>query len=375
VPALITEPRAGVDATLDAVAAYGLAGSRRALPTAPLSRALWPTFLGEVARERLAGLLGAAIIDGAFPVSAEQFEAAATLQTQVAATALLVERLLLVVAERLGQSGVDFRVLKGPAVAHLDYADPALRCFGDLDVLVRTVDFAPAVALLESDGGHRESPELRRGFDERFGKGAMIAMPGDLEVDLHRTFVAGPLGMTIDLEGLFLTATPFRVGNRQLAGLGTEERFLHACIHAGVGRPARLCSLRDIAQMLLRGDLDTDRVHALAHSWRATAVVARAVHLAWRTLDIADSMPLTAWAARYRFDASDNRLLDAYLGGDQSYTRQAIATLRVIPRHRDKVAYARSLLFPGRRYLDVRNDGRIRHVVRGAGHLRSGLPR
>ena len=374
-PALIVESGAGVEATLDAVAAYGLAGSRRALPSTPLSRSEWTEFLDAVARERLAGMLGAAIGDGAFAVSAEQIEAAATLQTEVAATALLVERLLLVVADRFSENEIDFRVLKGPAVAHLDYPDPSLRCFGDLDVLVRTADFKRAVEVLESDGGHRESPELRRGFDERFGKGAMIAMPGDLEVDLHRTFVAGPLGMTIDLDGLFRTATPFRVGNRQLAGLGTEERFLHACIHAGVGHPARLCSLRDIAQMLLSGDLDTDRLHRLAHSWRASAVVARAVRLAWNTLDIADSLPLTAWAGRYRFDANDSRLLDAYLGGDQSYTRQAIATFRVIPRHRDKLAYARSLLFPGRRYLDVRNDGRIRHVLRGAGHLRSGLPR
>jgi hypothetical protein len=217
---------------------------------------------------------------------------------------------------------------------------------------------------------------MRRGFDHRFGKGATIAMPGDLEIDLHRTFVAGPLGMTLDHDSLFATATPFVLGGCRLDGLGTEERFLHACVHAGLGRPARLNSLRDVAEMALGGRLDLDRVYALAGSWRACAVVARAVNLTWTQLDLADSVPLSAWAQRYRPDASETRLIGAYVGGDRSYTRQALATLRVIPRLRDKAAYARSLLFPARRYLDARaGGGRLDHVRRGTAHLRWGTPR
>ena len=76
-PALTAEPLAGVDTTLEAVAAYGLAGSRRAMPTQPLDRSAWHAFIAGVARERLAGLLGSAILDGALPVSDEQLEEAA----------------------------------------------------------------------------------------------------------------------------------------------------------------------------------------------------------------------------------------------------------------------------------------------------------
>jgi hypothetical protein len=376
VPELTTDPSAGVVPVLGAVAAYGLRGARLALPLVPLDDAAWRAFLDEVAYERLAGLLAAAILDGAFPATDAQIEEAASLHTEVAVVALLLERLLLVVADRFAGIDLEFRVLKGPSVAHVDYPEPSLRCFGDLDLLVRGSDFARAVAALEGDGGHRGVPELRRGFDHRFGKGATIAMPGDLEIDLHRTFVAGPLGMTVDHDGLFATSTPFALGDRELVGLGTEERFLHACVHAGLGRPARLFSLRDVAQMSLSANgLDLDRVHRLADSWRARAVVARAVNLAWAAFDLADSVALSAWAESYRPDASETRMLDSYVGGDRSFTRQAIATLRVIPRRRDKVAYARSLVFPERRYLEARAGGRFDHVRRGTTHLRWGIPR
>jgi hypothetical protein len=375
VPELIAEPSAGFGPPLVGVAAYGLAGSRCALPGVPLAEADWRGFLDKVAQERLAGLLGIAIQRGAFPVTDRQLDEAATLQTEVAVVALLLERLLLLVSEQFDAADLDFRVLKGPSVAHVDYPDPSVRGFGDLDLLVRAEDFARAVELLEAGGGRRGIPELRHGFDHRFGKGAVIVMPDDLEIDLHGSFVAGPLGMTIDLEGLFATSTSFALGDRYLAGLGTEERFLHACIHAGLGRPASLHSLRDVAQMGLRPDLDLDRVHGLARSWRATAVVARAVNMAWTKLDLADSVAVSAWASRYRPDRADLRLLDAYVGGDRSFTRQAIATLRVIPRRRDKVAYLRSLVLPQRRYLEARGTTRLEHVRRGTAHLQWGIPR
>jgi hypothetical protein len=375
VPELTSAAFVDVVPALEAVAAYGLVGSRRALPQAPLAAAVWPAFFERVAEERLAGLIALAVLDGAFPVTAEQAEEVATLQTETAVVALQLERLLLTVAERFAAVGVDVRVLKGPSVAHVDYPDPSLRCFGDLDLLVRGDEFATAVAALEAEGGHRAVPEMRRGFDQRFGKGAMLTMPGELEIDLHRTLVAGPLGMTIDLDDLFASPTEFRIGGVRMLGIGAEERFLHACIHAGLGRPAGLYSLRDIAQMGLFGNLDLDRVRALAASWRARAVVARAVNLAWTTLDIADSVPVSAWAGRYHPEANEHRMIDAYIGGDRSYTRQALATVRVIPRRRDKVAYVRSLLYPQRSFLDSRDGNRIDHVRRGSTHLRWGIPR
>jgi hypothetical protein len=363
---------ATVEPFLDAVAAYGFAGSRRAFPVEPLDGSVWPTFLTRIARQRIAGLLAAAIGDDAFPVTGEQRSEVAELQTQVAIATLILERLLLDVADRFDAEKLDFRVLKGSAVAHIDFPDPELRSFGDVDMLVRAADFGRAVAVLEMMGGRRGVPELRPGFDRRFGKGAVIKMPEDLEIDLHRTFVAGALGMTIDLDGLFERKTPFTLGDRELFALGREERFLHACINAALAHEVSRHHLRDVAQMILNNRLDPDRVVVVAERWKCGAVAARAIDLTWTTLDLADSVPLSAWAARYQSRSHERRVLNSYVGGDGSYTRQAISAIRVIPLWRDKLAYARALLFPQQRHLDARSSGRFRHLWRGAGHLRGG---
>ena len=360
-----------LDATLAALAGYGLVGCGRSLPDAPLGEADWSAFLAAAARQRLVGFLAAAVVDESFPVSEAQYEATATLHAEVAALALSLERLLLTVCERLTIEGIEFRVLKGPALAHIDYSDPALRSFSDIDLLVRTADFGAAIAVLEAADGQRNVPEIRPGFDRRFGKGATVSMPEDLEVDLHRTFVAGPLGLTIDLEELFAGSTVFELGDRKLAALAAEERFLQICFNAGLGRPAGLHALRDVAQFALAGELDLDRVFDLAQRWQAPAVVARAVNLTWSTLALGDSVPLSAWAHRYHPQPREASVLRAYIGGDQSYTRQALAAIRVIPRRRDRVAYARALLFPGRAHLEARHQSRLGHLLHGTRHLHS----
>ncbi|MDQ1532565.1 MAG: hypothetical protein QOF28_326, partial [Actinomycetota bacterium] len=116
----------------------------------------------------------------------------------------------------------------------------------------------------------------------------------------------------------------------------------------------------------------TNRVIRVAERWRCGAVVARAIELTWSTLDLADAVPLSAWAGRYQSQTHERRVLNSYVSGDGSYTRQAISAIRVIPRRRDKLAYARALLFPQQGHLEARSSGRFRHLWRGAGHLRGG---
>ncbi len=366
---LISPPAITVDPRLSALAAFGLTGCRRPLPSAPLEPAEWSQLLGDVVHERLVGMLSAAILAGSFPVTDAQFDAVAALHTETAVVNLLLERLLVHTVDHFTVEGVDARVLKGPALAHLDYDDPSQRGFADIDVLVRTADFDAAVSLLEQVGGRRRVPELRPGFDSRFGKGATMVMPDGLEVDLHRTFVAGPLGLTIDLDGLFEGSAPFMLANRKLEALPREERFLQACFGTGLGRPSPLHALRDVVQFALCEELDVERVSDLARHWQAQAVVARAVNLAWATFDLADAVPLSGWARLYRAERTELRVLDAYVGGDQSYTRQALAAIRVIPRRRDQLAYARALLFPEREHLAARRTSRLGHLRHGTRHL------
>ena len=160
-----------VGSVVAAVAAFGLAGSPR-LPDAPLDPAAWSGLLSDVTRERIEGLLGAAVAAGALVVTDEQLHDVRSVAQRRAALALGLERELLLTHEALEKAGIAHRVLKGHAWAHTVYPDPSWRAFGDVDLLVGTDDWDRAVEVLESTGVRRTLPEVRPGFDRRFGKDA-----------------------------------------------------------------------------------------------------------------------------------------------------------------------------------------------------------
>lgn len=359
-----------------AVAAYGLPGTRTELPTSPLATSDWQALLGVVEAERLSGLLAAAIADHALPATEEQREEAARLELEWACHALLLERTLLELSERLEAAGVRHLALKGSAFAHSVYPSPSLRSFGDVDVLVPGSRFDEAIAVVTAWGGRRRYPEPRPGFVGRFGKGAAVVLPDGIEIDVHRTFVAGPLGLRIDLGGLFATAVPITIGGRVLARLAPEEAFLHACYHTALGgRTARLVPQRDLAQMLLTTEVDLDRVHRLAAAWSGRAVVARAVTGAWASLALPDAHPLATWATGYDPTPAERRALRLYVGASRSYARQTAASVAAVPGWWAKGAYLRALLFPGREYLATREGTyrrRLRHGIDLVRHLGQG---
>lgn len=355
-----------LDPVAIAVAAHRLAGAVAPGIDRPLDGSAWRRLETTVRRQRLTGLLVAAIEDGALPATSEQRAAAVADHRAAVVADLHLERLLLHVADALDLADIEFRVLKGAAVAHLDYAEPTLRSFGDVDVLVRGDDFDAAVQALARAGIHRKVAEFRPHFDARYGKGATLVDDAGLEVDLHRTFVAGPFGMTIELDQLFRTATTFTVAGRDLPALGHEERLLHACYHAAIGRGfPRLVPLRDVAEILLGGRADEDGVLSVASAWRGRAVAARAITTTWTTLELADATPLTTWATRYEPAEDEARMLVGYTGTRWSYGAQAIAALRVIPGVRAKAAYVRALTLPRRRALDERGDSPVHRWRRG----------
>lgn len=334
-----------------AVAAYGLPGTLAELPSAPLDGATWDALLYNAREQRVTGLLAWAIMDAAFAATEAQAAAASAAHTEAMASALTLEWALIDAITTLGKAGIETRVLKGPAAAHLDYPDPALRGFGDIDVLIRSADFRRAVELLTKAGYRRRYPEPRRGFDERFGKGASLRGPSGLEIDLHRTLALGPFGLRIPVAELWEAGSAVALGDLTVVALPAELRLLHACYHAALGhRVPRLVPLRDIAQLLLFGGIDQEWVLAAAGRWGGQAVVAHAVGRAWAGLQISDVLALSAWAEQYLPTSAEKRDLSCYHDADASYATKAAAALRALPKIRDKLAYGAALAIPRREY-------------------------
>ncbi len=348
-----------------AVTAHGLDGAL-ALPGAPVEPPIWAHLMAVARHERITGFLVEAILAGALPVTAEQADEAKVAHRASMATALALEATLVETAALLEQAGVDHRVLKGTAVAHLDYPHPWLRSFGDVDLLVRSSQYDHAIETLVAAGHRRDFPEPRPGFNRRFGKGSCLIGPTGYEIDLHRTLAMAPYGLRVGLDDLWRRSSAFELAGRLFNALGPEERFLHACFHAVLGNsPPRLAALRDVAQMHLARPLDLDLTRRLSQSWAADAVVARAVTMAGEVLGLGSDGPLSRWTAGFSPGRRDRRFLSVYTGVTPNYAAKSFAAVRAIPRLRDKAAFVFALALPNRRYLEQRQEQPLQRWRRG----------
>jgi putative nucleotidyltransferase-like protein len=350
------------------VAGYGLPGAAVALPQALLDDKAWEAVLAGVSGQRLTGHMVRALDDGAFMANDDQQAAALEAHERALAVELVLERLLLTTMYQLDAASIAARVLRGPAVAHSVYLDPGLRSFADVDVLVASWDYDAALALLCAHGARRRYQEPRKGFDRRFGKGVCLEIPGGLglEIDLHRTFVAGPFGLAVDTGALFESSTTFHLGGQELHGLDPESRFLDSCFHAALGRKQpRLVAWRDVAQMILCAPLDADRVRERCRAWRCGVVVQRAIGLAWDAFALDSTPEVVRWARSQESSVFEQRALRAYVSSDRSYASQAVAGLQAVRSRREKVRYATALLVPNRAYVRMR-EGSYRRRVRRA---------
>jgi hypothetical protein len=339
-----------VPAIAASVAATGLPVTRVTPVPKPLPDEEWDALRTLVIQERICGHLVAAVERDQVARTPEQADQATRAHERALALDLELERLLCRTITSLREHAIEVRVLKGPAVAHLDYANPALRSFGDIDLLVPSASYYDAVGVLVAEGGEPAFAEPRPGFTARFGKGVCVRTSGGLEIDLHRNFVAGPFGLTLDPDELFETPHPFELAGVHMSALGQTDRFLHACYHAALGgREPRLSTLRDVAEIALGDRLDVEAAIAQATRRRSSAVVQRALALTAERLSVQFPSELANWACTYAPSDFERRCLKAYVDPSRSYGSQALAGVRALPTFHDRVAYVREPIRPVRR--------------------------
>ncbi len=346
------------DRSIAAVSASGLPSAHR-LPIRPLDDDAFADLLVQCERHRVLGLLGVAVRDGAFPVTDAQRDDVASTWEAWLAHAVRVERVLLEILDALEPEPVTILALKGLALAHTSYPEPDARVFGDVDVLVAPGGLHRAAdALVRTFGGTRAEPELRPGFDDRFGREAMVRVR-NIEIDLHRTFVNGAYGSRIGLESLFAAPDEVTIGDRGVPVPAPAHRLLHAAYASTLSDwPPRLIAYRDLAQVITHDDPAPETVLATAEAWRAEAVLAAGITDAWRTLRLTDRPALLEWADRYRATRRDRVLMAASRGPARGYTSQLTSVI-AIPGFRDRVAFLRAITWPSAEYRDARQLGRF----------------
>lgn len=354
-----------------AVAGHGH-GSVHVLPATPVPDPIFDSLLEVGRRDRLTGAIAQLVAEGALPVTERQRNILTEGHLDWIRHVVQIERVLVDVGRCYSEAGIDVRVVKGAALAHLVYADPSWRVFSDIDLVVPSDQFDEAARLACTMlGGEQPVPEIRPGFDHKFGKEALIEI-GRVELDIHRTFVTGPFGLTIDLDDLFRPGLSFHIGENRFSALDGASMFMHAAYNLALGDyPVRLCSLRDLMVVYERLNIDTSTIAATAVEWRSTAVVQRAAQLAVDLLGL-DSSHGLANLGRLAVPRREAWLLRSYLTSARSYSRP-LASVVVIPGLRNKMRYATSLFAPSDDYLRSRGWTERGHLrVAANGLLRRG---
>lgn len=339
-----------------AIAGFGLPGVPEPEPAA-LDGETWPRLLSRIRAERITGLAVESAAAGWLRVTDEQAAVLLDAHRDAMTWCLKVERKLFALADAFDTEGIGFAVLKGTSVAHTMYADPSLRSFADVDLLVSTADYERACALLGRLGHRRQRPEPRRGFEVRFGKASVHTNPDDrIEVDLHRTLVLGPFGLWIDPDELLERREPFLLAGRKLHKLDDTGMLLNVAMHAALGWwPPKLVPLRDVQEVSRAGAIEWPTLERWATSWRLKAVLDAAFNLSSSTLGA--ERPAGSESLARSIPDAERRALRRYEGTDRAAGGTAVATIRAIPGVRSKAAYIGALTFPDRRFLEARADG------------------
>lgn len=130
-------------------------------------------------------------------------------------------------ARKLHDAGIDVLFLKGVALAHVFYADPALRPMSDIDILIRPGQIAAATAVCRQLGWR---PLFEPGDLFPLDQGVHFTLGTEFQLDLHwRAFWEFRPSISDDI--LWDQAIPFRIGAMPARSLNATALLLHVCMH------------------------------------------------------------------------------------------------------------------------------------------------
>lgn len=331
----------------------------------PLPAGSEPSFVGLARMWRVAGPVVTAADAGFADLPSTVVDDLAEVHLDSMRWCLHLETRLLEIHDWFEAAGVtDWLVIKGPAVAHLDYSDPSLRSFADLDILIAGHDMDRALEVLGEHGAARRIPERRPGFDRRFIKGVGTTCADGVEIDVHRSLTGGPHGFRIPLDRLFAESEPFEIGGVVFRALSRRHRALHAAYHGVVGSSAPpLRTLLDLASYLSVDDLTPDVLVAEAQRWRGETVLAEAVRATLAAFAF-DAPAWSAWLETAHVDPKELAMIEA--GHRTRRWPVDRATMGELPLSA-RPTFLRAVFFPSNAVLAERGQtalGRVRRGVR-----------
>ncbi|MGH9743786.1 MAG: nucleotidyltransferase domain-containing protein [Candidatus Acidiferrum sp.] len=209
--------------------------------------------------------------------------------------------------ENFETAGLEALVIKGPVLSVRCYADPGLRQYGDLDLIVRDKDMLRATELMTALGYKARVPLAAIRAKKAPGEYAFRQAGTNLLVEFHTetTFRYHP--RRLPAEKLFQRQTRVKVDGREIPVLSAEDELILICIHGGKHFWERLSYVADVAAFVGTQKLDWGLVGSAAEEVGAERMLFVGLELAEKVL----SVPLPEEiAARVRMDTEVARLVE-----------------------------------------------------------------
>lgn len=300
----------------------------------------------ECENQWLLGLLECGVLEGGVLLDDEATAVLHNRSLAAAMSAATIESRGAAAVAALGDRDIETRLVKGVAIAHLDYNDPADRHFGDVDLLVRGDDMNEAVEILEHQGFRRHYPEPKPGFDEHLGKGVALENDEQVVIDIHRTLALGYYGTRLPIDRLWDDPVPLLLGDVEVCALSRLNRFLHCAIHMSLSPTKRVTAGLDMCTIASVGDgIDADAAIVRSIEWGCDRLLADAIEATTAWFPSSFPLPtLTEWAASRRRGPIDRVLAGAYRGRFAGSRLRSLTAIAGVPTLRGRVAASRYLL-------------------------------
>lgn len=185
---------------------------------------------------------------------------------------------LTVVLGKLNEMDVPVVVLKGPVLAQSVYADPALRPYNDIDILIHERDLVRVSKLLldrgylEKNGAHdHEADRMHQchGIFQRIFINDVTGLIVEVHCD-HLQIGLEPVGM----DEIWKSSARVSFGRGQARALEPHDMFVQLCVHLQRHGYERLIWLKDIDLLVRRNELDWSVVEQRARAQGCYAALA-----------------------------------------------------------------------------------------------------
>lgn len=183
--------------------------------------------------------------------------------------------------EQFRSIGIDAVAIKGPVLAVQAYGDPAMRSYGDLDLLVRQQDIRRATELMSTAGFVPAVPLSAIDAGKIPGQYLFSKPDSKLIIELHNDFTLRYFPRRLPLDEFFARQIRVRVDGQAVPALSVEDGLVLMCIHGAKHFWERLMWIADVAALVSsQTSMDWQRLADSASAVKAERMLHTGLRLA-----------------------------------------------------------------------------------------------